>query len=61
MPTSTMDERERGIFEICGCLARPAPGSEMDAGLAREAERMRAYDRRTDCVRSTGRAEGAPE
>jgi hypothetical protein len=27
MPTSTMDERERGIFETCGCLERPAPGS----------------------------------
>jgi hypothetical protein len=55
MPTSTMDERERGIFETCGCLERPAPGSEMAAGLAREAERMRAYDRRIDRVRSTRR------
>ena len=61
MPTSTMDERERGIFEICGGLERPAPSSEMAVGLAREAERMRAYDRRTDRMRSTGRAEGAPE
>ncbi len=45
----------------CGCLERPAPGSEMAGRLAREAERMRAYDRRTDRLRSGGRTEGAPE
>jgi hypothetical protein len=50
-----------GIFETCGCLERPAPGSEMAAGLAREAERMRAYDGRIDRVRSTDRTEGLPE
>ena len=33
----------------------------MAAHLAREAERMRAYDRRTDRVRSGAKTEGVPE
>jgi len=46
MPTSSMDERERGIYETCGCIERPAPGSEWEQRLACEAERLAEYDRR---------------
>ncbi len=37
MPASSMDERERGEFKVCGCQERPTPGSEWEKRLAREA------------------------
>ena len=47
MIESSMDERERGEFKVCGCQERPAPGSEWETRLAREAAyQAQHYDRR---------------
>ncbi len=45
IPTSSLAERERDQFQVCGCQERPEPGSEWAKQLALDATWLRIYVR----------------
>ena len=48
VPPEVAGPRAYSELRYCGCQERPAPGSEWEKRLAREAERLRAYGRPGD-------------